>query len=336
MGLQATTVRDILLSASTYGMAYDEICAATGLHGAELACSERKVEWEKAALLWELLADLSSDEQIGLQLGRDVNVAMLGMVGFLMQSSRTLEEAIEAYCEYGFMVCPMLTLEYEQTSREAILTTHQNEMWKASYPRSARIAMDHSFSSCLQLCYALSGKHVYPLRVELSFPKAALSVYRERLQCELRFGAEANRMVFRAADVKLPILSRDQSLNAMFREILGQKKSLLVQGSTRAMLKHLLLMQFRGQLVSAEEAADALGMNVRTLQRKLAEEGTSFRAISAEVRKELALQLIRRSDNNINEVAEILGYADSTSFRRAFKGWTKSTPKAAKRELAAA
>jgi AraC-like DNA-binding protein len=90
-------------------------------------------------------------------------------------------------------------------------------------------------------------------------------------------------------------------------------------------------MRFKGQIPTVEDAADGLGITVRTLQRKLAEEQTSFREIASEVKKELALHLMKNRPGTITEVAEVLGYNDLPAFRRAFKGWTKSTPKEMKR-----
>ena len=278
-----------------------------------------------------ILADLSGTEQVGLYLGQEVAVSMAGMVGFLMQSSRTLEEAVEAYCQYGYMVCPMVTFTYEKNGGEAIIELHQNEMWKATYPRNARIAIDNTLSTCLRFCHLLTGQQIYPLRLEVEFPKTAVDEYRRIFNAGVTFGAPLTRIIFTASDMQLPIITRDRSLHAMFSEILAQKKSVFVQSSTSVALKQLLLMQFNGQLAGIGEAAEGLNMNARTLQRKLADEQTSFRAISAEVRKELSMHLIQRSESNITEVAEIMGYADPTSFRRAFKGWTKKTPKSVKR-----
>jgi len=334
MGLQATAVRDIIFSATTYGKAYDELCALTGFKADELTDSAHMVEWQKAACLWDILADMSGTEQIGLYLGQEVPISMTGMVGFLMQSSKTLEEAIEAYCDYGYMVCPMVTFKYQRKGDEAIIELHQNGMWKNTYQRNARIAIDHTLSCTVRFCEALCGRAVYPLRVEVEYAKTAVDEYKRLLNTNMVFNAPLHRMVFRASDVDLPILTRDRSLYAMFKEILAQKKSVFVQNSTSSALKQLLLMQFKGQIATIEEAAEALSMNVRTLQRKLTEEGTSFRTVSAEVRKELSMHLIKRSGNNISEVAEIMGYADPTSFRRAFKTWTQTTPKSVKRQAA--
>jgi AraC-like DNA-binding protein len=67
-------------------------------------------------------------------------------------------------------------------------------------------------------------------------------------------------------------------------------------------------------------------MTQRTFQRKLLEEGTTYRKLSGSVRKELALQLIKKSNHKMEEIAQMLGYSDASSFRRAFKQWTDNNP----------
>ena len=88
----------------------------------------------------------------------------------------------------------------------------------------------------------------------------------------------------------------------------------------------------RGQPAAAI-AAD-LGLPPRTLQRRLASDGTSFGSLLEEVRRELALRLLSEPRTSVAEVAFALGFADQTAFHRAFVRWTGSTPGEHRRRLA--
>jgi AraC-like DNA-binding protein len=333
MGLQATAIRDMLYAAATYGEAYDTLREMAGFTQEEISDSGQVVEWQKAARLYDLLADITDNEQIGLLMGGDVPVSMTGMVGFMMQASKNVDEAIQVYCKYGHMVCPMIAYHYKTEGKLAIIELHQNTLWKSTYPRNARIAIDFVLASTVNFIKALTGKSIYPRAVEVEYAKDAVKAYTDALHCQVLFNATLHRMLFRAEDVQTPILTSDASLFEMFNNILGQKKSLAIQSSCRDTVKHLLLMQFKGQIPSVEDAAAGLNMTVRSLQRKLTEEQTSFRAIAGEVKKELALHLIKNRPGTITEVAEVLGYNDLPAFRRAFKLWTKATPKEVKKQL---
>lgn len=81
---------------------------------------------------------------------------------------------------------------------------------------------------------------------------------------------------------------------------------------------------------SEQGIAKALNVSVRSLQRKLKEEGTTFKTLVDETRRDLALQYIKDSTASINEMAYLLGYSEHANFSRAFKRWTGVTPSAAR------
>ncbi len=76
-----------------------------------------------------------------------------------------------------------------------------------------------------------------------------------------------------------------------------------------------------------EEAAKRLALTKRTLQRKLAEESSSYQAVLTATRRELAQHYLARSSVSLVEVAYLLGFQDGNSFIRAFRGWTGETPR---------
>ena len=78
--------------------------------------------------------------------------------------------------------------------------------------------------------------------------------------------------------------------------------------------------------LSGTRVAEALDLHQRTLRRHIADEGSSLHAIVAQVRFDIAQQLLRETRLPMAVVAETLGYADATVFVRAFRGWAGSTP----------
>jgi AraC-like DNA-binding protein len=77
---------------------------------------------------------------------------------------------------------------------------------------------------------------------------------------------------------------------------------------------------------SGEDVAQALAMHRRTLNRRLAAEGTTFQQVLDRVRCTVATELLENSDVAMHDVAETLGYAGLTPFMRAFHRWTGRTP----------
>ena len=81
-------------------------------------------------------------------------------------------------------------------------------------------------------------------------------------------------------------------------------------------------------------AAEAAGMSVRTLQRRLGDLGLTYARLRDEVRLETACRLLDESEVNVAQAALALGYSDPAHFTRAFTRWTGSTPRAYRRRIA--
>ena len=78
--------------------------------------------------------------------------------------------------------------------------------------------------------------------------------------------------------------------------------------------------------ISDDSVADALHMSVRTMHRKLVEVNNNFRTILVEMRRDLAEQYILDNSLTLTEISLLLGFSEPSSFSRAFKNWTGTTP----------
>jgi len=152
----------------------------------------------------------------------------------------------------------------------------------------------------------------------------------------LHFGALTNTLVLDAASLDRPQLTADARLLATIAA-LGQE-ALADRAPSVDSVRARVAVQLRAQLEQGEvrirPLARALHMSVRTLQRRLGEEGTSFAAIVDEVRHELSCQLVRRADLSLVEIATKLGFAEFATFSRAFKRWTGVAPGAYRNQAA--
>jgi AraC-like DNA-binding protein len=326
MGLQGTVIRKIFQTATSLGAAYDTLCELSNISNEEINNSENMVEWEKAALIWVPLLKLTGDPLIGLHIGISVNNLLSGMVGFLIQSSKDLDQGFQMFTRYSRMVSPMV--EYKYTLGEvATIEMEQNKMWVMKHPEPARHAMDFTFGAFLNTFSTLCGKRITPLKIESVYEKRDISEYRRLLGCEVFFNKEINRIVLKREDMLNPVLTSDQSLFGLFNAIVAEKHATLESNSVADNLKSLLFLQFKGRIPTIEEAAKAMNMTSRNLQHKLLQEKTSFRDIAGEVRKEIAFQLMKNPAIKISEISDILGYSDLSAFRKAFKTWTNTTPR---------
>ena len=99
-------------------------------------------------------------------------------------------------------------------------------------------------------------------------------------------------------------------------------------------VRRQLTAQLSSGMANQESIANELHMSLRTLQRKLESEGTTFKRLLEETRKGLAIQYMAESHHSVNEITYLLGFSEASNFSRAFKRWTGQSPSAYREGLA--
>jgi AraC-like DNA-binding protein len=189
-------------------------------------------------------------------------------------------------------------------------------------------ALEFTFATSLLKVRAMTLQTFVPVRVEAA--RAAPSE-RARLEqffgCEWQFQTGHNRMCFGADTWALPSRSADATLLCVLEQHAQQliatleREPALVREVRRVLYKS-------GPNLSVAAAAKQLGVSSRTLQRRLTEAGHVFADIADTVREDLARRMLSERSVAIAEAAYLLGFADQSSFTRAFKRWTGLTPAA--------
>jgi AraC-like DNA-binding protein len=189
------------------------------------------------------------------------------------------------------------------------------------------------FASCLMIARELVGPALYPLRVELAYPRPAYAAeYAALFGCEVRFGAAQNRLLIETRWLAHPLpgynpLTAKQALALCAQQLTpdgGEPHQEIV-----AAVERLLRSRLR-QPPKLNDVARTLNLSERSLRRRLAESGRIFREIHDRVRAERALQLLQAGVLSVAEVGSEVGFSDPREFRRAFKRWTGMAPQDAR------
>jgi AraC-like DNA-binding protein len=326
-------IREIVYGAVGRGALLKELCEGLGLSVADLHDSDRPVAFDKCVQVWELAAAATRDPLLGLHLGEQTGPAIMGLVGHLMQNSATLLEAFQKVEQYNQLVTNLFSYRVAQSRDTITLCFEPLPQWQLASPLAARHATEQAMAGTLHVFELLAGKMITPVAASFAWPRAGeVQEYERVFPCVIRFKASRNELQFSVDQLASRVFSYDQSLFYFFDELL--RKRAAGRNATRTLAEQitdLVYREFKGQVPPAEIAAARLNTTVRSMQRKLEGEGTSYRALAARLRMEVAQQLLERDHSKVSEVARHLGYADASSFRRAFKNWTQTTPSQAKR-----
>jgi len=147
--------------------------------------------------------------------------------------------------------------------------------------------------------------------------------------CPVEFDAPENKICLSADYLERRLVHTADSLqeflaNAIYELIVLNSKP----ASTSSAIRSLIKLDFDRGLPSFEQMASSLHMSESSLRRRLLKEDTSYQNIKDQVRCEVALEHLRRDDIKINDLAELLGFTEPSSFVRSFRGWMGVTPKA--------
>jgi AraC-like DNA-binding protein len=325
-------IRDIVYGAVAQGADLEALCKEINLNPNDLTSSENKANFEQAYRAWEVAVKATSDPLLGLHLGKKTGPSILGLLGHLIQNSSNLKEVFTQVVSYNSFFTNVFSYRMAQRGEVVALIYEPMPLWVSTSPESARQAAEQAMAGTLNVFEMLSGKRILPKKANFCFKRGGpVSEYERVFNCPLHFNTESNELIFDEQHLGTAVISYDQSLFKVFEDMLRTKqKQSRVEKTTVGQIKELVFLEFQGQVPPVEILASRLNLTVRSLQRRLEEEDISFRSLASQLRKEVALQLLSDNATKVSEVARLLGYADASSFRRAFKGWTNTTPSQAK------
>ncbi|ADD43552.1 AraC family transcriptional regulator [Stackebrandtia nassauensis] len=160
--------------------------------------------------------------------------------------------------------------------------------------------------------------------LDLAYPAPSHAAeYDLMFGCPLRFGAPTTVLTFAERYLDYPLLQDEASLRVFLRDspadLLGRRDyDSSVGEQVRRMLTH--------GTTTLDAAAARLAVSPQTLRRRLAAEGTSFRALKDQLRRDAAIEALSRGDESIEDLGRRLGFSEASAFHRAFRRWTGDSP----------
>lgn len=267
--------------------------------------------------------DITGDVDLGLRAGACMSIGDCSALDYATSTAANVREAVETAMRYMRLANEALRIRLSIEGERAVLAM------ESALPMQ-RASADFLMAG-FYTCHVRSWPHGTS-RVVCMFahPKPARLAEYERafVGAELEFEAPFYGFSFARSTLDLPLESADPRLHEMATKYASLVLSTLPSepGTLSAEVRRLLPSELAQGRATAQAMARRLHMSLRTLGRRLEAEGTSYKLILDEVRHKLALHHLSRSDISIPEVACLLGFADVTTFHRAFKRWTQSTP----------
>ncbi len=299
-----------------------------GLHEYYLREPYEQVPMRAFVALLEDIAEKSGSPFLGVELAQSFRSADLGPFNAMLTSAETLRAALECFVRFYSSWQTGADLEIRQ---EEEITTISYRV--RSQNISPRIQDSEYFvSSIVSLIRSLGTSSWSPILIGLEH---ALDTRERRLKEILRCPVEGcqptNFIIMGSAHLDKPRLHNNEEQKQARQRLEDHLLDLLKPSNAEvkglvARTAKLVSWRMGRASIEIDDVAAELGHTGRTLRRRLASLGTSYRDIVQEQRSLKACRMLGYGEASMTHVAEMLGYSDAAVFSRAFKKWTGVAP----------
>ena len=300
-----------------------EIFQQAGLDPAKLANPDARYPIDGMGRLWKLAVQTTGDPYFGFEAASFWHPTTLNALGYSWMASDSLRDALTRMSRYGRLVSSVAKMTLEEYDDQVSFEI------SAPVPLSmvSDEAIDAALATLVRMCRVSYGERFNPLRVVTHRPELDDPTrYYEFFRAPVEFSAEQNVLFFSKDALAKHLPTANPRLAGVSDQVVAEYLARFDKGSTAIRVRSRLIDLLSAGQFSQQDVADSLYMSLRTLQRKLSDENTSYKEILEETRRELANQYLRQGYLSVSEVTYLLGFSEPSNFARAFKRWTGHTP----------
>lgn len=259
----------------------------------------------------------------GLVNGNYMSLSCHGLAGLSAMSQNTYAQCLQAASRLCDVIFPPLVMDYFETKTSVGVRVYEC----LSLAPHTRYFLEWIMTNYRNIFRFLVGEEYEPQYV--AFPYSApdyLDVYKRYLPCDLIFNAEHAEFVVAKSVANKELALANQAIansaeTKLFNAMRIEDFDCVVRRARAILVKSI------EEMPSMEEVAERLGMSSRTLRRQLGRQGTSYKELVNDLRRETTISQLAYSDKSITSIGSQLGYCDTAAFSNAFKRWTGQTPR---------
>jgi AraC-like DNA-binding protein len=316
-GLIATTLR-------ACGCDPEPLFTKAGIDWDRITDPNARFPMQRMQKLWKLAVEATGDPCLGLTAARQFQPALLHGLGLAWLVSDTLLDAFGRLVRYARLINTALDFRVEEQPDSIDLVTVLPEVLPPDFEYAA---IDLGMAAFLRMCQITAGRSITPRYVTLQRPSpACLARFEDIFGTSIKYGALVNRLCFDRDLLTRPLASANPELARINDQVVTDYLARYDRDSIAMQVRSKIIQQLPDGIPRQEVIADTLNVSLRSLQRKLKEEETSFKNLLEDTRQQLALHYLRDTRRSIGEITYLLGFSEPSNFTRAFKRWTGKSP----------
>lgn len=284
---------------------------------------EDRVSLAQFAALITAGLQITGDSGLGLEYGRRGQVSHFGILGYALLSAKDLRQAIEFSSRYYEIFAPVIRFEFEISPPYVRATAVQS----TALGRFEIFAHEATLACTAAIARVLLDEPIRPTRLTLCYPEPSHSQrYADVFDCPPEFDAPHTCIEFESKYLDAPLKLSNREMAEICRQQCERSlRTTKERGGLVSKVRETLL-ETPGRFPKMDAVAAALGLSVRSLRRHLGENGVTYQKLLDQVRTDLAVGYLKNSPLSVEQIAELVGYGEAASFRKAFRKWTGKAP----------
>ena len=332
MYLTAGTFHIILRQVSLLEMDEAEVFSVLGIDNSLFEKTTNKVDSNIVGQSLEYMASQRPNIRIGLKMGFNFPVSVMGVILNVYQNCRTLKDVFDKSPQYAPAVNTICLFSNHTDERYFYHSMKVADEFSENYPIATRHIYESQYGIILQLIYVLTGKHIAPVLVYSPYKQETTPDLLETLmQCPVKFDKPL-MMIFDKEILETHITNANPEMLFIAEQLISQLLDKEQQQSISSIVRKYMLQTIPGINLSLKSTARDLNMSDRTLQRKLLSENTSYQTILDDVRKELVNKYLEENISLV-EISFLLGFETQSAFNKFFRKHFGQKPTRYKNEL---
>lgn len=312
--LRGASLTDYVDVARSLGLDPYRFLRAAGINLTALVDPDIRIPAAAVSNLLEASAHAAGVEDFGLRMAQTRQLSNLGPLAFVMREEPTLRRALNSMSRYLRLHNEALAMCIEEDDGVVILRQEALNGLPGSQRQSAELVV----AVLYRVVVLFLGGGWKPRKVCFTHSAPASTATHLRVfGMPVAFGQEFDGLICDAADLESPLPSYDP---AMARQVRQYLDSLLARSDDTMAdkVRRLIVVLLPSGACSIERIAEHLGVDARTVQRRLTRQGESYAGILASLRAELVVRYIGNRERQLSEVAVLLGFGSLSAFSRWF------------------
>ncbi len=268
------------------------------------------------------------DEKLGpgfsVRVGQQMKIEDYGVLGLSWRTCSWAGEIFDRSERYFKLLSNTYVFKVEKREEFSDIF-----LYREPHRRGLELSNEATLSATVVVLQAMTETHITPTQVTFKHsPPENLNSYHDAFKCPVLFNKSHYSITYKTVDLETRTAKADASINQFLVERVEEETKGLQVSANKIItdIEALIKDALPSGIPSIAQICDHIGMSNRTLTRRLAENGASFRDLIKKNQEEVSKGLLKNSDRSIAEIAFETGFSEQSAFNRAFKRWTGLSP----------